>query len=136
MNISIYVKRAYTNNPKAFEFWKLELHDDCSFTAWPLPSFGLLQIGSHSIVNAEWPEGLRVVRKLKELRQCQDWEEHAQERGRMKFHCTRLADGSIHVQNRAGHYLAQEHMHNAMEFETWKSQAMAEGSRESDFIFA
>lgn len=133
----VYVKQQpYSDRADYFQFYRLDFHSDNSFTAWPLPSYGLLQIGSRSYPNADWPEGLRVVRKAKELRQCREWDEKAQDKGRMKFHCSRMADGRIHVLNVVQHYMGQEHEHSPEEFEAWKANAIQSGSRESDFIWS
>lgn len=39
----------------------------------------------------------------------------------MTFYCTRLPDGTMHVQNAVSGFLGQHHVHHPEEFERWKA---------------
>jgi len=131
---TIFVKMPEEGRTDGYcRFYALDWYADGQLTAWPLPSFGL-PIGS---VGREWPDGLRVVRKAKELRQCAEWQRLAERHiPRMTFACSRLADGTIRVQNMVGPMLGQLHTHDTEDFARWKAGAMESGSRESDFVWS
>ena len=86
-----YSRQPSSDEPKGYTCWRwyeAEFDDKPNavgahrITFWPLPAYGL-RIGS---VVREWPADARVVRRVKELRQCEEWAARARRNEpRMQF---------------------------------------------------
>ena len=142
-----YSRQPSSDEPKGYTCWRwyeAEFDDKPNavgahrITFWPLPAYGL-RIGS---VVREWPGDARVVRRVKELRQCEEWAARARRNEpRMQFHCSRAEDGTVTVQNVVSGGMmvpafGQRHTHSAEEWETWRAARLAEGHEASDFVWS